>query len=113
MMDLAVSRDAPAGGGYLDALLASHVLPSGWVARIWRRGDLPYQLQHYVRDLAPQAEWRAYTDDVRLFFAIAGMHAGTQQSGNAAPVKIRFLVCDTSARQVETWECDLESAPLS
>ena len=113
MTDLAVSGNPSGIGAYLEALLASRVLPSGWVTRIWRRGDLPYRLQHYVRDLAPQAEWRAYTDDVRLFFAIAGMHAGTQQSGIAAPVKIRFLVCDTSARQVESWECDFESAPFS
>jgi hypothetical protein len=113
MMDLAVSGDPPGIGAYLDALLASHVLPSGWVTRIWRRGDLPYQLQHYVRDLAPRAEWRAYTDDDRLFFAIARMNATCRHSEFAAPLKIRFLVCDTSARQVETWECDFESTPLS
>lgn len=109
MMHPAFSGDPRSIGAYLDDLLASRLLPLSWVTRIWRRGDLPFPLQRYVRQLAPHAEWRAYTDDLRLYFAIASMRVRTRHSCLEAPLKIRFLVCDASMRHVEEWESVCES----
>jgi len=111
MMHSAFSRKYSSVGAYLDDLPALHFLPSGWVIRIWRRCDLPLSLRRYMRDHLSHGEWRAYTDGVRLFLAIARM--APQDSDVSTALKIRFIDYDASVHRIETWECDCESERLS
>ena len=58
-------------GAHLDQLLTSRFLPARRASRVWIPSELPASLEQCVHKLAPDTEWRAYSDDVRVFFAIA------------------------------------------
>jgi hypothetical protein len=70
-MNLAAVARPSSLGVDLDQMLNSRFLPARSTSRVWLAGELPVRLERCVSRLCPDAEWRAYTDGSRIFFAIA------------------------------------------
>jgi hypothetical protein len=69
----------------LDALLYARWLPGRWVQRVWMLSDLPPCLEQRARSISSDAIWRAYTDGVRLWFAVAAAAVSSKMTGHSAP----------------------------
>ena len=91
-------------GALLDDLLASRFLPRRWACRIWTGAELPSRLAHCARHLAPDAEWRAYGDEDRIFFAVARAPVGAPQS--PAAIEVYFLDDNAAVYSAGVWEHD-------
>jgi hypothetical protein len=66
----AVARPSSLGVD-LDHMLHSRFLPARPASRTWLAAELPVRLENCVSKLSLDAEWRAYTDGSRIFFAVA------------------------------------------
>lgn len=97
---------AGGAGAHLDELLASRFLPQHWARRIRRAQDLPARLQHRVARLAPDSEWRAYSDGVRIFFAIARLHAPDVARASGMALDVYFLDRDGVVYSAAVWVND-------
>jgi len=106
MMPVHVSALPRSPGASLDDLLASRFLPKQWVGRIWGASELPERLEGCVRDLVPDAEWRAYGDEGRIFFAIARRHAAVTRASSAAAIDVYFLDSNAAVYSAAVWEYD-------
>jgi hypothetical protein len=106
MMSVNSSAPPRSPGACLDDLLASRFLPKRWVGRIWAAVDLPSPLQDCVRNLVPEAEWRAYSDEGQIFFAIARGHAADHPAGSATAIDVYFLDSAAAVYSAGVWEFD-------
>jgi hypothetical protein len=77
----------------LDALLYARWLPGRWVQRVWMLCDLPPCLEQRARSLSSDAIWRAYTDGVRLWFAVAAA-AVSSYGRSAVAMEVLFFEND-------------------
>jgi hypothetical protein len=102
-----VDRYHPSIGSHLDDLLASRFLPRRWAHRLWRASELPDRLQSCVRHLAPEFEWRAYSDEDLILFAIGRRHAPADQ-GSTASLDVFFLDDEARVYSAGVWEHDHE-----
>jgi len=90
-------------GARLDHLLSSRFLPAHWAKRIWVAAQLPLPLARCVRNLAPDTEWRAYTDDIRVFFAIGRWHSDGSQDDSCTAIDAYFLDASAAVYSAGTW----------
>jgi hypothetical protein len=93
-------------GASLDDLLASRFLPKQWVGRIWTAGELPTRLKGCVGNLVADAEWRAYSDEGRIFFAVARRHASVAPGASATAIDVYFLDSNAAVYSAGVWEYD-------
>jgi hypothetical protein len=77
----------------LDALLYARWLPGRWVQRVWMLSDLPPCLEQRARSISSDAIWRAYTDGVRLWFAVAAA-AVSSYGRSAVAMEVLFFEND-------------------
>ncbi|MEO8006563.1 MAG: hypothetical protein ABI771_16725 [Betaproteobacteria bacterium] len=96
-------------GAQLDELLASRFLPRRWADRIWSAESLPKSLQHVVRNLAPRAEWRAYQDEDRIFFAVGHEHRDAIDPAGMASLELFLMDSNAAIYSAGVWGHDRES----
>jgi hypothetical protein len=77
----------------LDALLYARWLPGRWVQRVWMLSDLPPCLEQRARSISSDTIWRAYTDGVRLWFAVAAA-AVSSYGRSAVAMEVLFFEND-------------------
>jgi hypothetical protein len=106
MMTVNSSAPPQSPGACLDDLLASRFLPKRWIGRIWAAGDLPSRLEDCVRNLVPDAEWRAYGDEGQIFFAVAHRHASSHPAEYATAIDVYFLDGNAAVYSAGVWEYD-------
>jgi hypothetical protein len=106
MMAVNVSALPRSPGASLDDLLSSRFLPKQWVGRIWAASELPTRLEGCVRNLVPNAEWRAYSDEGRIFFAVARRHAALTRAASAEAIDVYFLDSNAAVYSAAVWEYD-------
>jgi len=90
-------------GAQLEQLLTSRFLPARRTSRVWLPSELPPRLERCVRRLAPDTEWRAYTDDVRMFFAIAHPAPDQEYDAASASMDVYFLDNDAAVYSAGKW----------
>lgn len=90
-------------GAHLDQLLTSRFLPARLSHRVRVAGELPLCLARCVRNLASDTEWRAYTDDVRMFFAIARRPNDHRQGDAVATMDVYFLDAHAAVYSAGKW----------
>jgi hypothetical protein len=90
-------------GAQLDQLLTSRFFPARWASRVWMPRDLPPSLERCIRQLAPDTEWRAYSDDVRTFFAIARRSAEHEYGASSATMDVYLLDRDAAVYSAGKW----------
>jgi hypothetical protein len=88
----------------LDALLYARWLPGRWVQRVWMLSDLPPCLEQRARSISTDAIWRAYTDGVRLWFAIAAAAVSTY-GRSAVALEVLFFENDGALCSGGLWRC--------
>jgi hypothetical protein len=108
MMIAAPTRRQPGPGACLDQLLASRFLPNRWARRIFSAQDLPLRLQRRVEDLPAGSEWRAYSDEDRVFFALARMHLPATARESELALDVYFLDREAAAYSAGVWAHDIE-----
>ena len=90
-------------GAHLDQLLTSRFLPARLARRVRIASKLPICLARCVRNLASHTEWRAYSDDVRIFFAIARRPDGDEQDAAVASMDVYFLDTHAAVYSAGNW----------
>jgi hypothetical protein len=93
-------------GNQVDKLLYACWLPGRWVQRVWILADLPLRLEQRARALSPDAIWRAYTDGVRLWFAIAAAADSASYGPSAVALEVLFFENDGVLCSGGIWTCD-------
>ena len=93
-------------GNQIDKLLHACWLPGRWVQRVWILADLPLRLEQRARSLSPDATWRAYTDGVRLWFAIAAAADSSSYGPSAVAMEVLFFENDGVLCSGGIWTCD-------
>jgi hypothetical protein len=104
MMTVHSSAPRQNTGACLDDLRTSRFLPKRWVGRISAARDSPSRLGEYVRNLVPDAEWRAYSDEEQIIFAVARRHTGEPESATA--IDVYFLDGNAVVYSAGAWEFD-------
>jgi hypothetical protein len=100
-----LTEESLSPGACLDDLLASRFLRSKPAERISSASKLPKRLRQCVQNLAPDAEWRAYGDADRTFFAIARAAAPAAPEASVA-IDAYFLDDNASVYCAGVWEYD-------
>jgi hypothetical protein len=101
-------QESSSPGACLDDLLDSRFLRKRSAARIRSANELPHRLQQCVQNLAPDAEWRAYGDGERTFFAIARARAIEPAAPEASvAIDAYFLDDNASVYCAGVWEYDV------
>jgi hypothetical protein len=88
----------------LDALLYARWLPGRWVQRVWMLSDLPPCLEQRARSISSDAIWRAYTDGVRLWFAVAAAAVSTY-GRSAVALEVLFFENNGALCSGGLWRC--------
>ena len=96
-------------GAQLDRLFAARWLPAKRARRLCNPADLPPCLERYVRGLANDVIWRAYTDDACLWFAIARAVAPVSKHPAAVALEVHFFQADGLHCGAGAWENDGET----
>jgi len=81
---------------YFDLLLNERWLPARWPHRIAYARELPPRLESFVNGLAPLAEWRAYSDDTRIYCAVA--IPGTPEGDDFRTIALDVFFLDSRAK---------------
>jgi hypothetical protein len=108
MMIAAPIRRQPGPGACLDQLLTSRFLANRWARRIFSARDLPLRLQRRVEGLPAGSEWRAYSDEDRVFFALARMHLPATARESELALDVYFLDREAAAYSAGVWAHDIE-----
>jgi hypothetical protein len=95
-------------GNQLDKLLSARWLPGGWVQRVWNPTELPLRLEQCVQSLSPEATWRAYTDGVRLWFAIAATADAKPYGTGSVALEVHFFEDNGELCAGGIWSCDAD-----
>lgn len=68
-----LSTDGPSGdiGAALEQLMSTQCLPPRSIRRVYRATELPIQLQRLLCTVAPDPNWRAFTDGAQWWFGLA------------------------------------------
>lgn len=96
-------------GSELDKLLAARWLPSTWAQRICKPADLPVCLEQYVQALPADLVWRAYTDGVRLWFAVARAAKPMTKDLGGTALDVYFFTGDGQLSSGGRWKHDTET----
>ena len=89
----------------LDSLLHACWLPGrGVVQRVWMFADLPPCLEQRARSISSDAIWRAYTDGVRLWFAVAAA-AEPSYGRHSIALEVLFFENDGAVCSGGLWSC--------
>ncbi len=96
-------------GACLDDLLGSRFLPKRWVGRVWSVSDLPRQLQYCANLLLPDTEWRAYSDDDQLLFAVARPHIDDMEDAPGTAIEVYFLDASAAVYAAGVWQHNLKN----
>jgi hypothetical protein len=106
MMSLALTPHVASPGTCLDHLLASRFLPSRWSSPIESSSELPAPLERCARNLRADAEWRAYSDEDRILFAIARTHSLDTPADSMPAIDVYFLDDGAAVYSAGVWEYD-------